>query len=70
MVFCAFDAFFVIILKICVVGFGARSLKMVEAFYNKQECLIPEVEIKFGHINGNGSSYGPPYECQLESLLA
>ncbi|RZC72267.1 hypothetical protein C5167_035515 [Papaver somniferum] len=28
-----------------------------------------QVELKFDHINGNGCSYGPPYECQLASLL-
>ncbi|KAI3922982.1 hypothetical protein MKW98_013516 [Papaver atlanticum] len=58
------------ILCSCLINIiGVRSLKMVEAFYNKQECLIPEVELKFDHINANGSSYGPPYECQLASLL-
>ncbi|KAI3850751.1 hypothetical protein MKW98_030811, partial [Papaver atlanticum] len=33
--------------------------------------VLPErlVELKFDHINGNGSNYGSPYECQLASLL-
>ncbi|KAI3953440.1 hypothetical protein MKW92_001171 [Papaver armeniacum] len=43
---------------------GAISAKMVEALYN-----MPKVELKFDHINGNGCGYGPPYECQLASLL-
>ncbi|KAI3889989.1 hypothetical protein MKW92_031593 [Papaver armeniacum] len=28
-----------------------------------------QVELKFDHINGNVCNYGPPYECQLASLL-
>ncbi|KAI3896677.1 hypothetical protein MKW92_020836 [Papaver armeniacum] len=33
-------------------------------------CLnFMQVELKFNHINGNGCNYGPPYECQLASLL-
>ncbi|KAI3936546.1 hypothetical protein MKW92_045646 [Papaver armeniacum] len=56
---------------------GSRMLSIAFCFCYLVWCQICRngrvssqyVELKFDHINGNVCNYGPPYECQLASLL-